>query len=142
MNIERLYQLFLLHPSIQTDTRKLKGGDLFFALKGPNFNGNQFAIRALELGAAYAIIDEIPSPATQAPAALSERLILVDDVLTTLQALALHHRRQFDIPFGNLGVGQLVGILQITAPIKISAVVELAFFQQSDLLQYAKGVLS
>jgi UDP-N-acetylmuramoyl-tripeptide--D-alanyl-D-alanine ligase len=111
MNIERLYQLFLQHPSIQTDTRKLKGGDLFFALKGPNFNGNQFATRALELGAAYAVIDEphtseptapeYPAgPATQQiPSSLSERLILVDDVLTTLQALALHHRRQFDIPF-------------------------------------------
>jgi len=112
MNIERLYQLFLRHPSIQTDTRKLKGGDLFFALKGPNFNGNQFAIRALELGAAYAVIDEPPHtsepttpeypagpPTQQIPGSLSERLILVDDVLTTLQALALHHRRQFDIPF-------------------------------------------
>lgn len=92
MNIEHLYQLFLQHPSIQTDTRKLKDGDLFFALKGPNFNGNQFALNALKLGAAYAIIDETP-------ATPSERLILVDDVLATLQALALHHRRQFTIPF-------------------------------------------
>jgi UDP-N-acetylmuramoyl-tripeptide--D-alanyl-D-alanine ligase len=103
MNIERLYQLYLQHPSIQTDTRKLKDGDLFFALKGPNFNGNQFALNALEQGAAYAVIDEAPT--TQAPAApqvsegLSERLIRVDDVLTTLQALALYHRRQFGIPF-------------------------------------------
>ncbi|HEY4207379.1 MAG TPA: UDP-N-acetylmuramoyl-tripeptide--D-alanyl-D-alanine ligase [Puia sp.] len=109
MNIESLYQLFLRHPSIQTDTRKLKGGDLFFALKGPNFNGNLFAVNALKLGAAYAIIDEAPAEYDQAaiqssgnaptPANLPERLILVDDVLTTLQALALHHRRQFTIPF-------------------------------------------
>ena len=91
MNIERLYHLYLQHPSIQTDTRKLKDGDLFFALKGPNFNGNQFALNALEQGAAYAVIDEAGGD--------DERLILVDDVLTTLQALALHHRRQFDIPF-------------------------------------------
>jgi len=110
MNIEQLYQRYLQHPSIQTDTRKLKEGDLYFALKGPNFNGNQFALSALEQGAAYAVIDEAP-PArltgTSAPApdgtapdaAFSDRLILVEDVLTTLQALALHHRRQFDIPF-------------------------------------------
>lgn len=97
MNIERLYQLYLQHPSIQTDTRKLKDGDLFFALKGPNFNGNQFALTALEQGAAYAVIDE--APPEQASATLSERLIRVGDVLTTLQALALYHRRQFDIPF-------------------------------------------
>jgi UDP-N-acetylmuramoyl-tripeptide--D-alanyl-D-alanine ligase len=108
MNIERLYQLFLQHSSIQTDTRQLKDGDLFFALKGPNFNGNRFALSALERGAAYAVIDEAPpaqpsgsgaSAAPQPATALSERLILVDDVLATLQALALHHRRQFDIPF-------------------------------------------
>jgi UDP-N-acetylmuramoyl-tripeptide--D-alanyl-D-alanine ligase len=105
MNIDQLYQVFLRFPSIQTDTRKLKDGDLFFALKGPNFNGNQFALSALEQGAAYAVIDEAPADgqglATDQSGAgpFSERLILVEDVLTTLQALALHHRRQFDIPF-------------------------------------------
>ncbi|HEX9510573.1 MAG TPA: Mur ligase family protein, partial [Puia sp.] len=104
MNIERLYQLYLQHPSIQTDTRKLKDGDLFFALKGPNFNGNQFAISALEQGAAYAVIDEAPTQPSGSGGSAGlregdERLIRVDDVLTTLQALALHHRRQFDIPF-------------------------------------------
>ena len=100
MNIERLYQLYLRHPSIQTDTRKLRDGDLFFALKGPNFNGNQFALSALKQGAAYAVIDEATaSAAPEGVPALSERLILVDDALATLQALALHHRQQFDIPF-------------------------------------------
>lgn len=106
MNIDQLYQVFLRHPSIQTDTRKLKDGDLFFALKGPNFNGNQFALSALEQGAAYAIIDETPAAAGQGQMAdhpgagpFADRLILVEDVLSTLQALALHHRRQFDIPF-------------------------------------------
>ncbi|MDP4247584.1 MAG: Mur ligase domain-containing protein, partial [Bacteroidota bacterium] len=93
MSIGQLYELFLQYPSIQTDTRKLKKGDLFFALKGPNFNGNAFADQALEQGAAYAVIDE---PVNDA---LSGRLILVPDVLSTLQALSLHHRRQFDIPF-------------------------------------------
>src|SRR5258708_25830132 len=66
MTIEHLYPIFLRHPSIVTDTRQLKQGDLFFALKGPNFNGNAFAVRALELGAAYAIIDETPDGATGA----------------------------------------------------------------------------
>lgn len=92
MTIEELYQLFLQFPSVETDTRKLKTGDIFFALKGPSFNGNAFAQKALEAGAAYAVIDE-------AAYAVNEKTILVDDALTTLQALASHHRRQFDIPF-------------------------------------------
>lgn len=92
MQIEQLYKIFLAHPSIQTDTRKLKYGDLFFALKGPNFNGNLFAQQALEADAAYAITDE---PVNFE----SEKIIQVDDVLTTLQLLAKHHRQQFTIPF-------------------------------------------
>jgi len=92
MTIDSLYQIFLQHPSVQTDTRKLKQGDIFFALKGDNFNGNQFAPKALEDGAAYAVVDEDMLPA-------NDRLIKVDDVLTTLQQLALHHRMQFNIPF-------------------------------------------
>jgi UDP-N-acetylmuramoyl-tripeptide--D-alanyl-D-alanine ligase len=90
MTIEQLYDIYLRHPSIQTDTRQLRTGDLFFALKGPNFNGNQFAARALELGAAYVIVDEGEG---------SDRLILVPDVLNTLQELALFHREQFNIPW-------------------------------------------
>ena len=91
MSIEQLYSIFLQYPSIQTDTRKLQKGDIFFALKGPSFNGNSFALQALENGAAYAVIDEqIDS--------IDERLIHTDDVLTTLQQLAKHHREQFTIP--------------------------------------------
>src|SRR5690606_37806431 len=60
MQIDKLYQLFLQYPSVQTDTRKLKKGDIFFALKGPTFNGNLFAKQALENGAAYVIADEPP----------------------------------------------------------------------------------
>lgn len=56
--IYQLYQHFLQHPSVQTDTRKLQHGDIFFALKGPNFNGNLFALKALEQGAAIAVVDE------------------------------------------------------------------------------------
>ncbi len=93
MTIAQLYQIFIQHPSIQTDTRKLKKGDLFFALKGPNFNGNLFAEKALELGAAYAVIDEISCENN------NKQVILVDDALSTLQALAKYHRQQFTIPF-------------------------------------------
>src|SRR5215475_3400852 len=100
MTIELLYELYQRHPSVQTDTRQLKPGDLFFALKGPNFNGNAFALRALELGAAYSIIDEpVVTPSLSAAPLVDDRLILVDNVLDTLHQLALFHRRQFDIPF-------------------------------------------
>ncbi|WP_431213529.1 UDP-N-acetylmuramoyl-tripeptide--D-alanyl-D-alanine ligase [Puia sp. P3] len=107
MRIENLYDIYLRHPSVVTDTRQLREGDLFFALKGPSFNGNAFAIQALEAGAAYAVIDEAPTDygaqgngsTFDAIASLTDRLILVPDVLKTLQDLALHHRRQFNIPF-------------------------------------------
>jgi UDP-N-acetylmuramoyl-tripeptide--D-alanyl-D-alanine ligase len=92
MNTERLYEIYTANPSVQTDTRKLRNGDLFFALKGPSFNGNAFAQSALDAGAAYAVIDEEAYNT-------SDRCILVNDVLTALQELALHHRRQFAIPF-------------------------------------------
>jgi UDP-N-acetylmuramoyl-tripeptide--D-alanyl-D-alanine ligase len=97
MTIDQLYEIYLRHPSIQTDTRLLKPGDLFFALKGPNFNGNAFAMAALKTGAAYAIVDETPEETI--PSLTDERIIVVPDVLATLQELALYHRRQFDIPF-------------------------------------------
>lgn len=92
MHIQELYAIYLQHSSVQTDTRKLKPGDLFFALKGGNFNGNQFAEKAISGGAAYAVIDD-PSYAIEG------RTILVADVLETLQQLAKHHREQFSIPF-------------------------------------------
>ena len=88
MQIENLYTIYLQHPSIQTDTRKIKKDDLFFALKGENFNGNLFAQQAIELGAAYAIVDEEIS-------FNSPKIIKVNNVLQTLQALAKHHREQF-----------------------------------------------
>ena len=92
MNIQDLYNIYLQYPSVQTDTRKLQKGDLFFALKGPNFNANLFAKSAIEAGAAYAIVDE--SPAEPHPS-----VIVVNDVLQTLQHLAKYHRQQFNIPF-------------------------------------------
>jgi UDP-N-acetylmuramoyl-tripeptide--D-alanyl-D-alanine ligase len=94
-SIAELYQIYSAHPSVVTDTRKLKQGDLYFALKGPNFNGNQFALAALEAGASYAIVDEaIPNSADK-----QDSIIMVEDVLTTLQDLAKYHRQQFNIPF-------------------------------------------
>lgn len=92
LDIAALYEIYKKHSSVQTDTRKLKQGDIFFALKGPNFNGNAFAKQALEAGASYAVIDEQEFAA-------DERYLLVDEVLTALQQLAKHHRQQFNIPF-------------------------------------------
>lgn len=94
MQISELYKLYQQFPSIQTDTRKIKQGDLFFALKGPNFNGNQFANEALSKGATYVVVDEETETG-------NEKIIKVSDVLKTLQELAFHHRTRFgkQIPF-------------------------------------------
>ena len=94
-SIAYLYEIFKQYPSVQTDTRKLKSGDIYFALKGPNFNGNLFAEKALEAGASYAIVDE----EVAADAKWNEKILIVQDGLSTLQALAKHHRQQFNIPF-------------------------------------------
>src|ERR1043166_2149236 len=91
MNIEELYEIYLQYPSVQTDTRKLQSGDIFFALKGSNFNGNEFAQRAIDTGAAYAVIDDEKYSAG--------KTILVDDALSALQQLARYHRQRFKIPF-------------------------------------------
>ena len=87
MIIEKLHQIFLQFPIVCTDTRKIEDNCLFFALKGDNFNGNAYAAEALKKGATYAIVDEKKY-------ATSERTILVDNVLQTLQELASFHRNQ------------------------------------------------
>src|ERR1019366_641864 len=89
MQIEEIYKIYQQYPSIQTDTRKLKKDDLFFALKGPNFNGNFFAEKALEKGAAYVFADEKISFS-------HDRIIQTDNTLETLQHLAKFHRKQFN----------------------------------------------
>ena len=94
-SIAYLYEIFKQYPSVQTDTRKLKSGDIYFALKGPNFNGNLFAEKALEAGASYAIVDE----EVVGDAKWNDKILLVQDGLSTLQALAKYHRQQFNIPF-------------------------------------------
>jgi UDP-N-acetylmuramoyl-tripeptide--D-alanyl-D-alanine ligase len=91
MAIEQLYQLYLQHPIISTDTRKIAPGSLFFALKGDKFDANTFAEKAIAAGAAYAVIDD-------AQYRLTDRYILVEDVLHTLQDLARYHRKQLQIP--------------------------------------------
>jgi UDP-N-acetylmuramoyl-tripeptide--D-alanyl-D-alanine ligase len=91
MTIKQLYQIYLQHPVISTDTRKIAVGGLFFALKGEKFDANTFAEKALTAGAAYAIID---NPQFQ----LNDQCLLVDDVLITLQDLAHYHRQQLTIP--------------------------------------------
>jgi UDP-N-acetylmuramoyl-tripeptide--D-alanyl-D-alanine ligase len=76
---------------VSTDTRNIVKNSLFFALKGTNFNGNTFAQQALEGGASYAVIDEVSGPN-------DKRLILVDNVLETLQSLANFHRKHLELP--------------------------------------------
>ena len=91
MNLNELYELFLHHEKITTDSRHCPANSLFFALKGERFDGNQYAAKALEAGAAYAIIDN--------PEYLSgDRMILVDNVLDCLQQLAHRHRKALGIP--------------------------------------------
>ena len=92
MDIPELYKIYRQHPSVQTDTRKLTPGCLFFALSGANFDGNKFAQEALDKGAAYAVIDNPEY-------AINDRCIVVTNTLIALQQLANYHRRQFDIPF-------------------------------------------
>ncbi|TBN01306.1 UDP-N-acetylmuramoyl-tripeptide--D-alanyl-D-alanine ligase [Hyunsoonleella flava] len=90
MNIEALHNLFLHCNSVSTDTRKIKKGDLFFALKGDNFNGNTYAQQAIDKGAKYAVIDEKEFE--------SDNTILVKNVLETLQNLATYHRKYLKTP--------------------------------------------
>ncbi len=165
ISIEELYKIYEQYPSIQTDTRKLQPDDIFFALKGPSFNGNAFATQALEHGASYVIVDE-------AQPKDSERIILVDDVLQTLQQLAKYHRQEFNIPFiaitgsngktttkelihvvlssqfktyttkGNLNnhIGIPVTILQVRKDAQI-AVIEMGANHQKEIEAYCKYTL-
>lgn len=91
MNIEALHKLFLECNSVCTDTRKILKNDIYFALKGDNFNGNTFAKKAIELGAKYVIVDE-------AEFAIYPDIYLVDNVLETLQELATFHRDYLNLP--------------------------------------------
>ena len=92
MNIAKLHRLFLQCEGVSTDTRSSTKDRLFFCLSGSNFNGNTFAQKALEVGAAYVIYDDKTFDPKQSNA------FFVEDSLKTLQELANYHRKQFDIP--------------------------------------------
>jgi len=154
---EKLYEYYLENPVISTDTRNITPGCIFFALKGDLFNANEFAVQAIEKGAAYAIIDEEKY-------AINDRCVLVADVLSNLQDLARHHRKQLNIPvigltgsngkttskelvnavlaeryktfatFGNLNnhIGVPLSILSITDDVQI-AVIEMGANHQKEI---------
>ena len=91
MEIDKLYRLYLESRKVSTDTRKIIPGSIFFALKGDKFNANEFTAQALDKGASFAVIDEEKH-------AVSEKCIVVSDVLDTLQQLAAYHRKKLTIP--------------------------------------------
>ena len=92
MDIKKIYNAFLNSNGISTDTRTLKKGDLFFALNGPNFNGNHFAKNALEKGASFVVVDNNDS------IDLSSKVLVVNNSLKTLQDLATYHRKKINTP--------------------------------------------
>ena len=87
MMIDELYALFRQHPVVTTDSRRTPQGSIFFALKGENFDGNQYALKALENGCAVAVVDN-------PKVAVDERFVVVDNVLKSLQQLGHYHREQ------------------------------------------------
>lgn len=91
MEIEKLYQIYKSNPRVSTDTRKPVEGHIFFCLKGPNFNANDFAEEAINRGAAHVVSD---SESHQG----KKGITVVEDALTTLQELANHHRKRFEFP--------------------------------------------
>ena len=93
MNISILYTLFKKSTGVSTDTRKIEQGNIFFALKGPNFDANAFAPKALEMGASVVVIDDIKHFVED-----DERYFLAEDGLKMLQDLANYHRKQLNIP--------------------------------------------
>ncbi len=92
MDIEKLHSLFLKCTHACTDTRSIQKNDMFFALKGPNFNGNSYAVQALQKGASYAVIDEKDYLNPEIP-----QILLVEDSLKTLQELARYHRQKLGV---------------------------------------------
>lgn len=91
MTLKKLYELYKTNFLVSTDTRAIKKNSIFFALKGDNFNGNTFAEKALELGALFSIVDDEKYQT-------NSQIILVEDVLVTLQKLANYHRKQLKFP--------------------------------------------
>ena len=97
MEIISIYNKFKECGVVTTDTRTLKGGEMFFALRGENFDGNEYALKALELGARYAVVNRSSKVGTDCAAGvldadIAARLVMVEDTLKTLQELARWHR--------------------------------------------------
>ncbi len=93
--VELLYEIFKKNPIVSTDSRNIPCGAIFFALRGESFNGNHYAVAALDRGAAVSVIDD--AALYEASGEYKERLILVEDVLSTLQALAHLHRNSLGV---------------------------------------------
>ncbi len=94
LEIGEIYGLYVeCTGGVCTDTRNITPGCMFFALRGETFNGNDFALAAIEKGASYAVVDE-----PQVEQACTDRIILVEDVLVALQQMARFHRKRFRIP--------------------------------------------
>lgn len=92
MDIKELYSIFCKYPKVSTDSRICIRDSIFFALKGDRFNGNLFAEKALEIGCAYAVVDEWDDNIK------NDRIIKVENVLSTLQNLSNYHRKKLKIP--------------------------------------------
>lgn len=105
MDVQRLYSAFLECGRVTTDSRAISDGEMFFGLKGENFDGNEYALKALEAGARYAVVDEGSTAAASGDA----RLIVVPDTLEALQALARHHRENTFVDGKRLTVIGLTG---------------------------------
>lgn len=101
MEIRKLHELFMKSCGVCTDTRKIEKDSIFFALRGENFNGNSFAGKAIESGAMYAVMDDkelYDKTVNSNPSLYKERIILVDNVLVSLQQMARYHRLGYRIP--------------------------------------------
>lgn len=91
MKVAKLYNAFKKSSGVSTDTRDIQDGNMFFALKGEQFNGNQFVSMAFERGARYAVVDEPQG-------VLNDNCFMVDNVLEMLQEMAQYHRKKFEMP--------------------------------------------
>jgi len=165
MTIQEIHSVFLKSKGVCTDTRTLQAGQLFFALKGDNFNGNKYVKQALEAGASFAIVDEEEF-------LVKGESVLVKNVLETLQALAQYHRQVLKTPIiaitgsngktttkelmrsvllqkyvcfatkGNLNnhIGVPLSLLSLTPEHEL-AIIEMGANHQGEIASYCKWVL-
>lgn len=127
METEQLYEIYLQHPIITTDSRDCPTGSIFFALKGATFNGNRYAASALEKGCSYAIVEKEFAPEGD------KRYIAVENPEKALQDLAAYHRQQLNIP-----------VLQITGTNGKTTTKELiaCVLQEAHNVLYTEGNLN